>query len=186
LWRLLRCFVRRSRRITHLLERIVPPIRRQHLEHQRQNRRDMFRRLFQSARLTLTKFARAISLTGGAFALVCVLFCVCLLTGCVTQSDVPTVSMDQSLHNHSGLSLAQARQLSLQLYIGQSQDEVQKLLGSPDETAAQTMGQNIGKPWHGLVWDYRWGGYLNPERLSITFAPFQGQWLVNNWQWWNF
>jgi hypothetical protein len=108
-----------------------------------------------------------------------------VLSGCASY-NTPTVRTEDLKINNSHLTLTQGRSLSTQLSMGQSQDKVRQLLGPPDETSSQTMGQNIGKPWQGLVWSYRWGGSLNPTRLSITFADFQGQWLVNNWDWYNF
>jgi len=111
--------------------------------------------------------------------------------------------------NRSGLRLSEAREKSVKLQPGMSQDAVRELLGAPDETSAGTYGQNTGHPWQvlnitttaggsnnvetstgntghtwqGVAWTYRWeqGGLV--WRLSIVFQHDETSWDVNSWNW---
>jgi hypothetical protein len=111
--------------------------------------------------------------------------------------------------NRSGLRLSEAREKSVKIQPGMSQDAVRELLGSPDETSAGTYGQNqntghpwqvlnittgssnnveatggnTAHPWQGVTWTYRWEQGGSVWKLSIVFQHDEASWDVNSWNW---
>ena len=49
---------------------------------------------------------------------------------------------------------------------------VQKLMGKPQETFAET-----------YVWEYYWPGDTEGRLLRIEFEELNGEWVVRNWRW---
>jgi hypothetical protein len=126
----------------------------------------------------------------------------CLVTtfsGCSTPSETLPASAAQTAlppppetpppqpKTRSGLALSDAQDRAVKLEIGMAQNQVQQILGSPDETSARTYGSNTAQPWAGVEWEYRWhlGAYEN-KRLDIVFAHGRDSWIVNNWNWFDF
>jgi hypothetical protein len=111
-----------------------------------------------------------------------------LATGCSTPSPTgtsPSQQTPQQPTTRDGLLLSDAQDKALKLQPGMTQDQVQALLGRPDETAARTYGSQTPRPWNGIEWTYRWGGW-RAKRLQIVFEHGTESWLVNSWKWFDF
>jgi hypothetical protein len=68
-----------------------------------------------------------------------------------------------------------------------TRDQVKALLGEPDQTSLGTYGSATPHPWQGLEWIYRWQGSFEAKSLHVVFAAAgDDQWVVNDWQWWDF
>src|SRR2546425_4170776 len=122
---------------------------------------------------------------GGRVAGLCLAFAVLSATGC---SSLPpsTYQPSPEPRSRAGLTLKDAQEKTLKLMPGMTQDEVQALLGPPDETEASTFGSKTARPWSGIVWRYRWTGFSS-KRLDVVFAQWAPpSWVLNHWTWFDF
>jgi len=91
----------------------------------------------------------------------------------------------QDAASDNSLSVAQAEKLAANLRQGMSVDDVQKLLGKPQQTALLGDGGAPGQPSKGtLQWSYLWSGAGPHARLRVDFTaqPLEA-YQVNSWQW---
>jgi hypothetical protein len=97
--------------------------------------------------------------------------------------------------NSHGLLLADARERALQMEELMTREQVQAVLGMPDETATASMGGAEGVArWTGLQWSYIWTtGPYSQKRFVLTFQHPTGtapesanEWYLNSWQWFDF
>jgi len=85
--------------------------------------------------------------------------------------------------NSHGLSLKDAREKSLALNPGMTQNEVNNLLGKPDDTGARTFGQKTKTgEWQGIQWFYQ---FETDNSITILTINFQQSdiWRINSWDW---
>jgi len=97
-------------------------------------------------------------------------------TAAVVAQDAP---------NDGGLTVAQAEKLAANLRQGMTVDDVQKLLGKPQQTALQSDGAAPNLPSKGtLQWSYLWSSAGNHQRLRVDFTaqPLE-PYHVSSWQW---
>lgn len=91
----------------------------------------------------------------------------------------------QDAATDNGLSIAQAEKRAANLRQGMSVDDVQSLLGKPQQTDLKGDGSAAGQSPKGtLQWSYLWNGTGTHARLRVEFTarPF-GDYHVNSWQW---
>lgn len=86
------------------------------------------------------------------------------------------------------MTLAEAQQKSLSLQPSLPQSRVRELLGDPDETSSRTYGSSTPNPWNGIEWVYKWHIPYQTKSLHVVFSDAAGDnnWVVNNWDWWDF
>lgn len=100
-----------------------------------------------------------------------------------TAGTVAVFAQDAASDN--GLTIAQAEKLAANLRQGMSVDEVQKLLGKPQQTALQGNDGAPNLPSKGtLQWSYLWSSAGKHARLRVDFTaqPLE-TYHVNSWQW---
>jgi len=101
----------------------------------------------------------------------------------VTAGTVRVFGQDAASDN--GLTVAQAEKLAANLRQGMTVDDVQKLLGKPQQTALQSDGAAPNLASKGtLQWSYLWSGTGNRARLRVDFTaqPLEA-YHVSSWQW---
>lgn len=84
-----------------------------------------------------------------------------------------------------GITVAQAEKLAAGLRQGMSLDDVQRLLGKPEQTALQSDGTEPSQNSKGtLQWSYRWTNAGKSERLRVDFtAQHLEAYQVIGWHW---
>jgi len=104
----------------------------------------------------------------------------------VLAATVPAIRVyAQDAASDNGLTVAQAEKLAASLRQGMTVDEVQKLLGKPQQTALQNDGGAPNLPSRGtLQWSYLWNGSANRARLRVDFTALPLEtYRVSSWQW---
>lgn len=83
------------------------------------------------------------------------------------------------------VSLVAAQRQSMKFGIGQSRDEMARLLGPPDETEMSTCGSDTDEPWQCLQWNYAWptDSYGGKRLRLLYFQADDGEWYLNSWNW---
>jgi hypothetical protein len=110
-----------------------------------------------------------------------------LLTLAVTCLCVfPAGAQDAAIDN--GMTLGQAEKVAANLHEGMTVDEVQKLLGKPQQTALKSDVGVPNPPTKGaLQWSYVWGVAANRAVLRVDFTaqPLEAHepYQVSSWQW---
>jgi hypothetical protein len=69
-------------------------------------------------------------------------------------------------------------QLQMKLQEGMTMQQVQKLLGEPDEVSSGTCGALTKNPWRCRIWTYKGSGY---RIFHVTFSQADKGWVVNDW-----
>jgi hypothetical protein len=115
--------------------------------------------------------------------------------GAPVQGPQPSQASAQGPTTSRGLTLTDARDRALQLDEAMTREQVQALLGMPDETATASMGGAEGVArWTGLQWSYAWTtGRNSKKRLVLTFqhptdatGESASEWYLNSWSWFDF
>jgi hypothetical protein len=82
-----------------------------------------------------------------------------------------------------GITLQEAQSAFLRLQRGLTREQVAQILGSPSYTETTTAGQDTGRAWLALKWNYVWNGGTGDQKgLSLLFAD-QGGWRLHYWAW---
>jgi hypothetical protein len=91
----------------------------------------------------------------------------------------------QDAASDNGLTVGQAEKLAANLRQGMTVDDVQKLLGKPQQTALQSDGGSPSLPSKGtLQWSYLWSNAGKSARLRVDFTaqPLE-PYHVSSWEW---
>jgi hypothetical protein len=102
-----------------------------------------------------------------------------ILVGCSSVAD-------SEVKNRSGVTLGKAENAVLKLNPRMKREEVESLLGPPDETAIYTYGADVGKAWGGIAWKYQWKLNSRPKLLFVVFQDGDSGWIVNHWRWYDY
>jgi hypothetical protein len=116
--------------------------------------------------------------SGAAVALT-VLAAACIGAAPVAAQDAPV---------DGKMALEQAEKLAANLRQGMTVEEVQKLLGKPQQTSLKSGGDAPDPVSKGTMqWVYLWGGSANHSALRVEFAAQRLEALepyrVSSWQW---
>lgn len=81
------------------------------------------------------------------------------------------------------LSLQQAQAAFPRLTHGLTREQVVQILGPPTIAKTGTAGEDTGRPWLALKWNYVWNGGTPDEKgLGLLFSD-QGGWRLAYWAW---
>jgi len=95
------------------------------------------------------------------------LFSLTALVGCTTTG--------------TNISVSQAKRLSYDFEIGQSEESIVEILGYPTETEVKTCGSSTDNPWDCRILTYTW--VLEADSLLLYFQRGQFGWYLNSWSW---
>jgi len=85
--------------------------------------------------------------------------------------------------NEPGITLQQAQALFFRLERGMTREQVAQILGPPSSVKTEPAGQDTGRPWLCLTWNYIWNsGTADRKGLGVLFAD-QGGWRLHYWSW---
>ena len=82
-----------------------------------------------------------------------------------------------------GMSIQQAQAAINRLERGLTREQVAQILGMPSNILTTTAGEDTGRAWLALKWNYVWNGRtVNETGLQLFFAN-QGGWRLHYWRW---
>jgi hypothetical protein len=116
--------------------------------------------------------------------------CVLLTIGCagppsevVPEPELPEIpgSAGGVLREKPGF--AKVFQLSENVKVGMSQNEIEAMFGLPDKAGYKVYGRSTETAWRALVWEWVFDDVQPARVLSVVFQDDRGVWRVNHGDW---
>lgn len=87
----------------------------------------------------------------------------------------------QPYENREGFTSEDFREEAVKLNLSMNREEVDNLIGQPDETSIKTFSDSDDKKtWRMLEWRYRWVD----KDLILTFRKLlDDEWRLHSWNW---
>ncbi|MDD9806742.1 MAG: hypothetical protein OXU34_00460 [Gammaproteobacteria bacterium] len=87
----------------------------------------------------------------------------------------------QPYENREGFTNEDFREEAVKLNLSMNREEVDSLIGQPDETAIKTSSDGDDKKtWRMLEWRYRW---IDKDLILIFRKLLDDEWRLHSWGW---